>query len=317
MSGSSQPPRILVIRGGALGDFILTLPAVRLIRETFPEAEVEILGYPRIAALAEGRFYASCVRSIDYGPLAGFFARNGALNAELSGYFAGFQQVISYLYDPDGIFEANLRRAGVRHYLSAYRRPETRLAAREWAAPLEALALFLEDPAARVFLTEVDRAGARAWVGGGGHMRLALHPGSGSPRKNWSADKWATIGEEFWRLFPDGEIVLVAGEADGEALRVLERAWEGRRVRWALGLELPALAAVLAECGRFAGHDTGIAHLAAAVGARCFLLFGPTDPAIWAPVNDGVRVLRAPCGDLAQLGFLEVWGQLRGFLTAE
>jgi len=49
-------PRILVIRGGAIGDFVLTLPAIRLLRENFPHAHLEILGYKHIVALAEGRF---------------------------------------------------------------------------------------------------------------------------------------------------------------------------------------------------------------------------------------------------------------------
>src|SRR6478672_10084213 len=115
-------PRILVIRGGALGDFILTLPAIRLLRENFPSARLEILGYKHIVALAEGRFYADATRSIEYGPVAAFFARNAALDRELSEYFAGFQQIVSYLYDPDGIFEANLRRTGAKNILHAFRK---------------------------------------------------------------------------------------------------------------------------------------------------------------------------------------------------
>src|SRR4030095_16771771 len=111
-------PRILIIRGGAIGDFILTLPALALVREAFPEAHIEIVGYQHIVALAEGRFYADASRSIEYGPLAGFFARNGTLDEELRGYFSGFQQVISYLFDPDGIFANNLARAGVQHFLN-------------------------------------------------------------------------------------------------------------------------------------------------------------------------------------------------------
>ena len=103
-------PRILVIRGGAIGDFILTLPALKLLREAFPDAHLEIVGYRHIIALAEGRGYADATRSIEYGPMAGFFARGGTLAPEMMEYFGSFQQVISYLFDPDGIFEANVRR---------------------------------------------------------------------------------------------------------------------------------------------------------------------------------------------------------------
>jgi heptosyltransferase-3 len=58
-------------------------------------------------------------------------------------------------------------------------------------------------------------------------------------------------------------------------------------------LPLPHLAAVL-EQTTFLGHDSGISHLAAAAGANCILLFGPTDPKVWAPQNENVRVIRAP-----------------------
>ena len=306
--------RLLVIRGGALGDFVLTLPALGLLRENFPDTEVEILGYPHIASLAEGRHYAARVRSIEYAAMAGFFARNGTLDLGLCEYFAGFGQVVSYLYDPDGIFEANLRASGVKHYLSAYGKPVGRHAAEEWAAPLEKLALFLEDRAARLYPTQADLSEARQWLGAVPAVgtRWALHPGSGSASKNWRVEGWASVGERFWEEDPWGEIVLVGGEADEAALGFLERAWAGRRMRRAKGLSLPLLAAVLAECGRYAGHDSGVSHVAAAVGARSVLLFGPTDPNVWAPANPGVKVLRAPSADWAALEEETVWTEVRG-----
>ena len=303
----NQQPRILVIRGGAIGDFVLTLPALYLLREAFPNAVLEILGYPHIASLAENRFYANRVRSIEYGPLAGFFARNGTLNSELSEYFAGFQQIVSYLYDPDGIFETNVRKTGARNFLAAYRKPQNRHAAQEWAQPLEALALFLQDPAARLFLTPEDLASARAWLGEASGLRLALHPGSGSLSKNWLPERWGALGLRFWERFPEGELVVLGGEADAEVLRLLSGVWQGKRVRFAINLPLPTMAALVACCGRFLGHDSGVAHVAAAVGVPCFLLFGPTDPAVWAPQNSGVQVLRAPRGDWRKLELDAVW----------
>lgn len=307
MLTEDSQPRILVIRGGAIGDFVLTLPALHLLREAFPDAVLEILAYPHIASLAENRFYANRVRSIEYGPLAGFFARNGTLDLALSEYFAGFQQIVSYLYDPDGIFETNVRKSGARNFLSAYRKPQNLHAARVWAQPLEALALFLEDPAARLFLTSDDLASGRAWLGEAAGLRLALHPGSGSGSKNWASEHWIMLGLHFWERFPEAELVVLGGEADAEVLRVLNEAWLGKRVRFALNLPLPTMAALVASCGRFVGHDSGVSHIAAAAGASCVLLFGPTDPAVWAPQNAGVRVLRAPLGDLQKLELNSVW----------
>ena len=109
--------RILVIRGGAIGDFVLTLPTLNALREAYPHAHIEILGYKHIAVLAQNRFYTQAIRSIEYGALAGFFAKNSKLPAELANHFASFDLIISYLYDPDGIFEKNLRRCGVENLI--------------------------------------------------------------------------------------------------------------------------------------------------------------------------------------------------------
>ncbi len=293
--------RILVIRGGAIGDFILTLPAIRLLRDAFPRAGLEILGYKHIVSLAEGRFYAQATRSIEYAPMARFFVPGAELDAELSAYFSGFQQIISYLSDPQGHFAANLCRAGAKHVLHAYAPPEgSSHAAAQLARPLEKLALYLENPAAEVFPSARDHAAAAGLVTQMGGAFIALHPGSGSERKNWMPERWATVVEGLLEKYPGLGLLLIGGEADERPVAaVLARV--GSRAQVARHLPLPHLAAVLQQCQLFLGHDTGIAHLAGASGAPCLLLFGPTDPAVWAPRNTHVHVLEAPCGDFARL----------------
>lgn len=286
--------RILVIRGGAIGDFILTLPAIGLLREAFPETEIEILGYRHIVEIAVGRHYATGARSIESGSLAGFFNPKSELDPELCAYFAGFPQVISYLFDPDEFFAGNLRRAGVRNLLvGSPKVGDHAHAARQLAAPLERLALFLDDPAARVFPTSADRAAAAPWMDG---RPIAMHPGSGGERKNWPLDRWIDLARELAGRAP---LRVIGGESDGPRLAALRRALGDRPdVRFVENLPLPTVAAVLAGCRLFLGHDSGISHLAAATGVRCLLLFGPTDPLVWAPANAGARVLAAPSGSL-------------------
>ncbi len=139
--------RILVIRGGAIGDFILTLPALKALRDARPQAHMEILGYKHIAVLAEKRFYAQAVHSIEYAPLARFFARNSELPAELADYFASFDLIVSYLYDPDRIFEINLRRCGVQNLICGPARivENAGHAARQLARPIEQLGIKVVD----------------------------------------------------------------------------------------------------------------------------------------------------------------------------
>jgi ADP-heptose:LPS heptosyltransferase len=288
--------RILVIRGGAIGDFVLTLPSIKLLRDRFPAAHLEILGSPSVIALADKRFYADAVRSLESGRLAGFFARDALLPAELTDYFGSFDLILSFLSDPAGIFRNNLRRCGIKTFIAGSPKlSDGEHAARQLARPLEQIGLHLQDPAATLYPTEEDRASARNLLGKLSRPIVALHPGSGSETKNWPVENWRMLGEH---LFPTGRALLaIGGEADEERLRFLETAWKNKPVRFVKNLALPHLAALL-EASVYVGHDSGISHIAAAVGARAVLLFGPTDPAVWAPANEKVTVLRAPDGNL-------------------
>jgi heptosyltransferase III len=286
--------RILVIRGGAIGDFVLTLPAIKLLRDRFPQSHLEILGYKHIAALAEKRFYADAVRSIESASLARFFAKNSELPGELADYFGGFDLILSYLYDPDRIFETNAKKSGSATFIAGPSKlDDSEHAAFQLARPLAALDLFLTDPSAHLFPTDVDRNAIRSSRG-----KTAFHPGSGSETKNWPLENWIELGNAL--LARDHSLIIVAGEADTARTPQLKRAWKGKPIQFAENLPLPHLAALL-EGSVFVGHDSGISHIAAAVGARCLLVFGPTDPAIWAPANENVKVLRAPEGNLTSL----------------
>lgn len=301
-------PGILVIRGGAIGDFLLTLPALRLLREGFPNCRIEVVGYRHICSIAEGRYYADAVRSIEYAPMAGFFNPRSTLDPELAEYFSGFAQVISYLFDPDGYFEGNLRRCGVKNLIVADPRVTgTVHAARHLAAPLESLALFLEDDAAKIFPSSSDRAEAAAILDSCTSPIIAVHPGSGSEKKNWPLPAWAEL---IRALAASGVTVIVmAGESDQSRAAALRDEVPGQ-VHFACHAPLPTLGAVFERCTFFIGHDSGISHLAAAAGAECLLLFGPTDPGVWAPRNPGVNVLRAPHGIMHNLAVDEVLNQL-------
>ncbi|MFZ4779419.1 MAG: glycosyltransferase family 9 protein, partial [Terrimicrobiaceae bacterium] len=300
------------IRGGAIGDFILTLPSLRLLRESFPDCRLEIVGYRHICAVAEGRFYADAVRSIEYAPMAGFFNPRAELDPELSAYFAGFGQVISYLFDPDGFFEGNLRRCGVKNLIVGDPRvPGSAHAIRHLAKPLESLALFLEDSAAEIFPTAGDLAAAEDLLGRYSSPLVAVHPGSGSPKKNWPLSAWKELLSDCCER--EATILVISGESDSERIAELKADF-GDRLVFLEHLPLHLLGAVLQRCDFFIGHDSGISHLAAAAGTKCLLLFGPTDPAVWAPVNPDVNVLPAPAGILQNLPVEKVKACLPGFL---
>ena len=299
--------RILVVRGGAIGDFVLTLPAIKLLLDRFPHAHLEILGAKHIAALAEERFYAEAVRSIESGSLARMFARDAELSPDLAAYFAGFDLILSYLYDPDKIFETNIQQCSAATFIAGPSKPDkSEHASLQLARPLQALGLFLADPAARLFPSEADRLAVRKCRSN--HQRtIALHCGSGSETKNWPIENWVELGDAL--VAKGHNLLFIAGEADRERTQKLRATWQEGSVQFAENLPLTQVAALIEETA-FIGHDSGISHIAAATGACCLLLFGPTDPAIWAPRNENVTVLRAPKGDLRLLQVGEVENEI-------
>jgi heptosyltransferase III len=285
--------RILVVRGGAIGDFVLTLPAIKLLRDRFPRAHLEILGSKHIAALAEKRFYADAVRSIESASLAKFFTKDSQPPSELRNYFANFDLILSYLYDPDKIFEANVKKVSAATFIAGPSKLDnSEHAARQLARPLQTLGLSLTHPAARLFPSDLDRNAVRPLRR---EKAIALHPGSGSETKNWPVERWVRLGDAL--LAKGHSLSIIVGEADTKRTSRFKSAWKGKPVWFIENLPLPQLAAFL-ENSTFVGHDSGISHIAAAAAARCLVLFGWTDPAIWAPANENVTVLRAPEGKI-------------------
>lgn len=280
--------KILVIRGGAIGDFILTLPALAALRNQFPEAHLEVLGYPHIAQLALAGGLVDRVQPIEARPLASFFARNGELSEDLRDYFSEFNVIISYLYDPDEIFQANVARCAHGQFLTGPHRPdetEQIHATRVYLKPLERLAIFDADPVPRLTLKSTPST----------LNQLALHPGSGSEKKNWQETKWAELLRQLINS-TKLDLLLVGGEAEGERLRRFATALSTSRVTVAQSLPLAELAARLQSCVGFVGHDSGITHLAAALGLPTLALWADSFEEIWRPQGQGVVILKETSG---------------------
>lgn len=112
-----------------------------------------------------------------------------------------------------------------------------------------------------------------------------IHPGSGSPRKNWPIDRFRDLSRELRAL--GHRVAWIRGPAESDeavpppGVECLDRPL------------LPSLARTLAEARLFIGNDSGISHLAAAVGAPTVALFGPTSSQVWSPDGPRVRVVCA------------------------
>jgi ADP-heptose:LPS heptosyltransferase len=280
--------KILVIRGGAIGDFILTLPVFSALRAQFPDSHLEVLGYPHIAQLAHAGGLVNKVQAIEARELAGFFARNGELSEDLRDYFSEFNIIISYLYDPDEIFKTNLLRCAHGQFIQGPHRPDEEAglhATRTYLKPLERLAIFDADSVPRLSINHQPST----------INQIAFHPGSGSDKKNWPESKWAELLANLAEK-TKYNFLLVGGEVEAERLPRLAAKLPTKRVQLAQSLPLAELAVRLQSSVAFVGHDSGISHLAVALGVPSLLLWGNTREEIWQPQGEHVSVIRESTG---------------------
>ncbi len=286
------PAHILVLRGGAVGDFILTIPALALLRRRYPGARIQLLGYPAIASLAEAEGLVDQVLSIEDPALSPLFVRDGRIPTRWRDRFAAQELALSFLYDPEGIVRGQWSRCSPAPWIAGPHRPDegrSQHAIEVFLEPLRALGI--EDappwPCLRNLAAKPGSLPDGTW--------LAIHPGSGSPKKNWPESRWRQLIERL--LGRCGvHFLIVGGEAESGRLEPLVAGLPAERVRLLENRPLVEVARHLAACGGFVGHDSGITHLAAALGLPVLALWGPSNASVWRPWGDRIQVLRRPGG---------------------
>ena len=294
--------RILVIRGGAIGDAILTLPAIGALRLAFPRSRIDVMGDAKRFCLARHPAYADVIVDAETWEIYRLFSREPRAPQQLAAYLNGFDLILSYLPPSGTTFTDNLKRhcpgeiiawpphpRGATHVTDHLLRSVKPLASR--MPPAEP----------RVYPdTGARKAAGHVWRLAGLPKRgvLAVHPGSGGRHKLWPLEGWQQV--LAWAAHEDVPGVLICGPAEEERGIAPLRSALGPSWTVLRSAPLPELAALLAKCEVFIGHDSGVTHLAAAVGTRTLALFGPTDPLVWGPRSQRACVMspasRGPLG---------------------
>lgn len=299
---------ILVIHQGALGDFILALPALDTLRMAFPQAKSVIMGYPRILELVEKRFYAEEILSIDQKGMATFFVREGFLDFGLSQFFKTFDLIVVFGRDGDGTIVGNLKRVCQGRILPIHSFPP-------WDEKVHLTDYLLKQfaqhgfPASasspKLHLKELDREWAKDFWKRKGVTSderakvIILHPGSGSKKKVWPLHQFLNLAHTL-RKHLGSKILIVLGPAESiETQKAFER-MEANSFILGKGLTLLQLASVMEGCWFFIGNDSGISHMATALSLPTTVIFGPTDERVWSPKGEKTFVVRkgiscSPC----------------------
>lgn len=244
--------RLLLIRPGAIGDFIVSLPALRsfeadILEVWCAEANVPLAGFAQQArSLGSTGLDLLGLPGVDPPP-------------ELAGRLQSFDRVVSWYGANRPDFQQTLREI----------HPSVTFFPALPGGPDHAVDFYLRQvgrPAGAIPRIAADRAPARGTV--------VIHPFASSVAKRWPFSRFRALAE----LLP-WPVEWCAGPEEPleEAVRFT---CIGQLARWLSGAKL------------YVGNDSGIAHLAAAVGVPVAVFFGPTDPAVWAPRGPSVTVLR-------------------------
>lgn len=309
-----HPQKILVRSTNWIGDAVMTTPAVRTIRENFPESEITMLVHPWVSDVF--RFSPRVDRLIFYEKkgrhrgVKGFLQLAGELRQEqfdcaillqnafeaaLLTLLAGIPVRGGYTTDGRGLLLTNcvdkINELNKKHEVNYYQRIMLGLGFR--LAPNE-LELYIpgdqiDHAKQRIAECTGNKAGRSKVIG--------FNPGAAfGPAKRWPAEKFADLATMLIRQV-DATILLFGSAADQETaatIRKLAGPAASRIVDLTGATTLIEAMALIGECDVFVTNDSGLMHVAAALHTPLVAIFGSTDHIATGPYSDNAVVIRKP-----------------------
>ena len=285
----------LVYHAGALGDFITTLPAMAAWRRIHEGERMLLLGKPAHAGLATPAFDE--VLDVESALCAPLFSTGPDTPALLVERLSRVTSALLFARDPSPLMQ-RLVSLGVHSITRQDPFPSRPIPVVDYHLSLFPELAFSDE-------ARVPRVDASAAFQQSEGTTVAIHPGSGSPRKNWPLGKFMEVAR---CLESEGEgVAWIIGPAEADlAVPSGARAWRARDLR--------ALAGSLARCRLYIGNDSGVTHLAAACGCPTVALFGAHDAQVWLPRGRAVRAVVSPGTRVDEIGAEQVLFECRKLL---
>lgn len=275
---------------------IVTLPTLGAIRAYFPSARIEVMGYPTFSEMIKGQFYADIVSRFDQADIAHLFVKDAKMPVSLMERLGNMDLIISFVSAADRILSDNLNATGARRVIHYEPFPAGSKGVHivdHLLQSLDTLGIPYFDNIPKIFLHDEDIHFAEKFIKVGiadpKKKLVAIHPGSGSKQKCWPMESFAAV-INWLNEEKNAHIFIISGPADKEIIARL-KAEVKDNFTIVDHLSLSELSAVIKRCNLFIGNDSGITHLAAAVGTNTVSIFGPTDPKIWGPRGEAVKIL--------------------------
>ncbi|WP_448871966.1 lipopolysaccharide heptosyltransferase II [Desulfobulbus propionicus] len=309
-----QPQKILVRSTNWIGDAVMTTPAVRTIRENFPESEITMLVHPWVSDVF--RFSPRVDRLFIYDKKGRHRGIRGmvqlaaelrqenfdcaillqnAFEAAFLAWMARIPVRAGYTTDGRGLLLTHgvhkTLEAVKKHEIHYYQRIMLGLGLRP--APNE-LELFI--PGDQIDAIKARVASMADFQVGSLHL-IGFNPGAAfGPAKRWPAEKYAQLAQLICHD-PRARIVLFGSEADrATCAEIIGRSGVAapQMVNLAGATSLIEAMALIGECDVFVTNDSGLMHVAAALHTPLVAIFGSTDHIATGPHSDNAVVIRKP-----------------------
>lgn len=273
----------VIIHQGALGDFIQGLPIGSGLAALYPGIRLDFVCRPAHAELVATQPYCAGALSCDGSWLGPFFLETGWEKVPLPPAFIR-SEALFWIGQPAGRAVAERLQARLGkpvHWLQSFPVPPRDQPVadfllqqmRHLGYPLPTALPSLEGPS-----RPANRNG------------VLIHPGSGGRAKIWPLGCWHALIQ--WLLTAQIPVRIVLGPADAP-LADFAQAMAAAGCALELPMSLPRLSALMAASRLVVGNDSGVTHLAAALGLDTVAVFGPASPAMWRPRGPRVRVVNA------------------------
>jgi len=300
----------LLVRFGGLGDLLIALPSIRLIRGKYPDARLTLACRGEYGALLQEAGVVDEIIPEDSPRLLPLFSEAPTAETERRERLGPFDMIMGWTHGQKGNFKgapaASAWSAEIHfiHINPQESGPLNRLFFLKTAEAIGEIGALSIDEWACLPTGRLQRAlGSEGIVGGMKKKRGAVvHPGSGSESKRWPLENFLRI---IGRLGERGVAgALVTGEAEERMEAEIERATLPPNWTWVRRPGLTTLASFLSETGLYLGNDSGVTHLAAACGAEVVALFRREYASAWAPLG---RVHLHIADSLSEISPESVW----------
>jgi len=324
MNGSDvraeRPGKVLVIRQhNQMGDMILAIPAFRAIRESIPGVEIGVISSSLNRDVLVNNPYIDRLYLYDKRNVLSFAPLLRAIRRErydmvivLHTVSFSFTSVALAVLSGARIRIGSTSRAVGDSLTGSYLNLTLPLPSDEELDamtetehnlyPLRAIGVDTDDLSPLIVPKSENESWAQRFDTDNwekAFVRLAVHPGAGKAENIWPPENHAAVVNQLNRRTAVS-LVVVEGPRDTESVAAFLGACEvGATVLRQRGIG--DVAALLKRADLVICNDTGVMHVAAAVGATTLAVFGPTDPERWAPRARDLRIIRAPGGRLTDL----------------